>query len=82
LACERAFQQALDGSCTTPIGGLAKFADGQLRFRGEVIAPDGSGFVDTEFERVLGSDPLAEAAALGHETGLALKPRAAQWLGV
>lgn len=79
LACERAFQQALDGSCTTPIGGLAAFADGQLRFRGEVIAPDGSGFANTAFERMLGSDPLAEAAALGREAGLALKPRAAQW---
>jgi hydroxymethylbilane synthase len=81
LACERAFQQALDGSCTTPIGGLAEFADGRLRFRGEVLAPDGSGFADTAFERVLGNDPLTEAAVLGREAGLALKPRAAQWLG-
>lgn len=80
LACERAFQEALDGSCTTPIGGLAEFTDGQLRFRGEVLAPDGSGFADTALERVLGTDPLAEAAVLGHEAGLALKPRAAQWL--
>jgi hydroxymethylbilane synthase len=80
LACERAFQQALDGSCTTPIGGLAEFADGCLRFRGEVLAQNGSGFADTALERVLGSAPLAEAAALGREAGLALKPRAAQWL--
>jgi hydroxymethylbilane synthase len=80
LACERAFQQALDGSGTTPIGGLAEFADGRLRFRGEVLAPDGSGFADTALERVLGNEPLAEAAALGREAGLALKPRVAQWL--
>jgi len=80
LACERAFQQALDGSCTTPIGGLAEFADGRLRFRGEVLAPDGSGFADTALERVLGNDPLTEAAVLGREAGLALKPHAAQWL--
>jgi hydroxymethylbilane synthase len=80
LACERAFQQALDGSCTTPIGGLAEVADGRLRFRGEVLAPDGSGFADTALERVLGTDPLTEAAVLGREAGLALKPRAAQWL--
>jgi hydroxymethylbilane synthase len=81
LACERAFQQTLDGSCTTPIGGLAEFADGRLRFRGEVLAPDGSGFADTALERVLSNDPLTEAAVLGREAGLALKPRAAQWLG-
>jgi hydroxymethylbilane synthase len=80
LACERAFQAALDGSCTTPIGGFARFADGELRFRGEVIAPDGSGFADTMLAQRLGNDPEAEAAELGRNVGLALKPRAAQWL--
>jgi hydroxymethylbilane synthase len=80
LACERAFQAALDGSCTTPIGGFASFANGQLRFRGEVIAPDGSGFADTALAQHLGDDPEAEAAELGRAAGLALKPRAAQWL--
>ena len=81
LACERAFQQALDGSCLTPIGGLAEFAEGRLRFRGEVIAPDGSDFADTAFERALGSDALTEAAEHGRQAGLALKSRVAGWLG-
>lgn len=78
LACERAFQAALDGSCKTPIAGLATMADGRLSFRGEVLAPDGSDFVATEFEAALrGAD---EAERLGREAGLALRPRAAKWL--
>lgn len=80
LACERAFQQALDGSCSTPIGGVATFLEGVLRFRGEVLAPDGSDFADTAFECALGDDPETEAAAAGREAGLELKPRASRWL--
>jgi hydroxymethylbilane synthase len=82
LACERAFQAALDGSCLTPIGGHATFSEGWLRFRGEVIAPDGSGFGDTSLEQRLGADPEREAGDLGREAGLALKPRVIQWLAV
>jgi hydroxymethylbilane synthase len=80
LSCERAFQAALDGSCTTPIGGFASYTNGELSFRGEVIAPDGSGYADTAFDIVLNKSPEEEAAAVGREAGLALKPRAAQWL--
>jgi hydroxymethylbilane synthase len=42
LAAERAFLAALDGSCETPIGGLAELDGGTLRLRGEVLRPDGS----------------------------------------
>lgn len=42
LAAERAFLTALDGSCETPIAGLAELDNGQLRLRGEVLRPDGS----------------------------------------
>ena len=80
LACERAFQAALDGSCRTPIAGLALVQDRRLAFRGEVLSPDGSGFVDTSFSIALGADPLREAADAGRDAGLALKPRAQQWL--
>ena len=37
LAAERALLAALDGSCETPIAGLAQIQDGQLRLRGEVL---------------------------------------------
>jgi hydroxymethylbilane synthase len=42
LAAERAFLAALDGSCRTPIGGLATIAGSALRFRGIIVKPDGS----------------------------------------
>lgn len=42
LAAERAFLAALDGSCETPIAGLAELEGSTLRLRGEVLRPDGS----------------------------------------
>lgn len=42
LAAERAFLLALDGSCETPIAGLAELEGGTLHLRGEVLRPDGS----------------------------------------
>lgn len=42
LAAERAFLAALDGSCETPIAGLAELDGTTLRLRGEVLRPDGS----------------------------------------
>ncbi len=41
-AAERAFLAKLDGSCRTPIAGLAELREGMLRFRGEILTPDGS----------------------------------------
>ena len=42
LAAERAFLTALDGSCETPIAGLATLEGSELLLRGEVLRPDGS----------------------------------------
>jgi hydroxymethylbilane synthase len=42
LAAERAFLTALDGSCQTPIAGLAELDGGTLRLRGEILRVDGS----------------------------------------
>jgi hydroxymethylbilane synthase len=42
LAAERAFLAALDGSCETPIAGLAELDGGTLRLRGEILRTDGS----------------------------------------
>jgi len=60
LEAERAFLTRLDGSCRTPIGGLAQIVAGILVFRGMVLAPDGS---RSEVVRLSGSP--SEAAALG-----------------
>jgi hydroxymethylbilane synthase len=40
-ACERGFLSALDGSCRTPLAGLALVEEGMIRFRGQVLTPDG-----------------------------------------
>lgn len=42
IAAERAFLAALDGSCQTPIAGLAEITGETLSLRGEILAPDGS----------------------------------------
>ncbi len=42
LTAERAFLAALDGSCETPIAGLAELDGGTLRLRGEILRTDGS----------------------------------------
>ena len=42
LAAERAFLAALDGSCETPIAGLAELDGGSLRLRGEILRVDGT----------------------------------------
>jgi hydroxymethylbilane synthase len=82
LACERAFQAALDGTCRTPIAGLATLDGETLSFRGEVIAPDGSEYAGTEFRIALGGDAKSQAAEAGRKAGEALRPRAARWLAL
>lgn len=42
IIAERAFLARLDGSCQTPIAGLAEIYDGQLILHGEILRPDGS----------------------------------------
>jgi hydroxymethylbilane synthase len=82
LTCERAFQAALDGSCRTPIAGLATLAGDTLAFRGEVLAPDGSAFEVASFTLPLGRDPRHEAERAGREAGERLKPSVAKWLAL
>lgn len=60
LAAERALLAALDGSCETPIAGLAEFSGGQLNLRGEVLRPDGS---EAIAESATG--PVEDAADMG-----------------
>jgi len=80
LACERAFQDVLDGSCRTPIAGLATITGDRLAFRGEVIAPDGSEFAQTQFDVPL--EDSFGAAQAGRSAGEALKPRSSRWLAL
>lgn len=71
LAAERSFLAALDGSCQTPIAGLAELDGGTLRLRGEILRPDGSEVLDDS-----GSAAIADGAALGHDMAQRLLDRA------
>jgi hydroxymethylbilane synthase len=66
VACERAFLGELDGSCRTPIAGLAEIADGTLRFRGLVLTPEGTEWHEIE-QRGLPSDAVSIGASSGRE---------------
>jgi len=62
---ERAFLAVLDGSCRTPIAGLAEpAANDQIRFRGLVARPDGSN-VHQDDITVAATDALAAARDMG-----------------
>ena len=59
LGAERAFLAALDGSCETPIGGLALLEGGSLRLRGEVLRPDGSDAINDDVTVLIEDGPAA-----------------------
>jgi hydroxymethylbilane synthase len=48
VEAERAFLAELDGSCQTPIAGLASLSGEALHFRGQILLPDGSRSFETE----------------------------------
>jgi len=71
LAAERAFLAALDGSCETPIGGLAVLEGGNVYLRGEILRPDGTECLADE-----GRAPIEDAAELGRAVAGRLRDRA------
>ena len=73
LAAERAFLAGLDGSCETPIAGLAEIDGPMLRLRGEILRPDGSEVLSEDR-----SAPIAEAATLGADMARDLRARAGE----
>jgi hydroxymethylbilane synthase len=73
VAAERAFLDALDGSCRTAIGAFCQIADGGLDFIGEALTGDGR-----QRWRQTGATKadLQSAAALGRALGLTIKAEA------
>jgi hydroxymethylbilane synthase len=70
-AAERAFLAVLDGSCRTPIAGLALRQGDELWLRGELLTPDGTQRVAVERR-----GPAADALALGRDAGDEARRRA------
>jgi hydroxymethylbilane synthase len=62
LAAERAFLRVLDGSCETPIAGLAVLDGSLLWLRGEILRPDGSEAIRDEARGA-----ASDAVALGED---------------
>ena len=60
LAAERGFLARLDGSCETPIAGLAVLEGSTLWLRGEILRHDGTRVIAGELR-----GPVADAAAIG-----------------
>ena len=71
LNAERAFLAELDGSCQTPIAGLAVISGSELFLQGEVLRPDGS-------EKLAGErhGSIADAAEMGHDLARDLRSQA------
>lgn len=71
LAAERAFLATLDGSCETPIAGLAELDGTTLRLRGEVLRPDGSEKIADDR-----TSPIADAPEMARDMAQALLKQA------
>ena len=75
VSAERAMLAALDGSCRTPIGGLARADAAVLHLRGLVAYPDGS--------RVLrGRTPRLYRGRRGHGRGPGTRAAKSRWPGL
>ncbi len=71
LIAERSFLLTLDGSCETPIAGLAELDGDRLHLRGEVLRPDGS-------EAIAGArdGSITDGARMGEDLAKELLARA------
>ena len=72
VIAERAMLEVLDGSCRTPIAGLAEIdGKGDLALRALIARPDGSEVLETDRRAA-----ATEAAAIGRDAGDELRRRA------
>ncbi len=68
VRAERAFLDVLDGSCHTPIAGLAEITGNHVRFRGLVAREDGMRLLTVER-----NGPAAQAEVIAREAATALR---------
>ncbi|MGI9381124.1 MAG: hydroxymethylbilane synthase [Methyloligellaceae bacterium] len=64
IQIERDFLRILDGSCRTPIAGLAELDSDKIRFRGQILLPDGTECHDVDME-----GDMDQAAEIGIRAG-------------
>jgi hydroxymethylbilane synthase len=70
IDAERGVAAALEGTCRTPVAGLAEAADGRITLRALAAMPDGTGLVEVRREGA-----LAEARRIGEDAGAELRGR-------
>ncbi|MEJ0011281.1 MAG: hydroxymethylbilane synthase [Bauldia sp.] len=70
LAAERAYLTVLDGSCRTPIGGLATIEGARLTFRGIIVTTDG-----LTAHEIATTGATGDGERIGREAGDALLKR-------
>ncbi|MCS0504045.1 hydroxymethylbilane synthase [Ancylobacter mangrovi] len=68
LRVERAFLGEMDGSCRTPIAGLAEVDGEEIHFRGVVLSPDGE-----QYFEIVRHGPVNRALELGIAAGRELR---------
>ena len=71
MQAERAFLATLDGSCRTPIAGLAELDGNRIRLRVEILHLDGSEVIAAE-----ANADVADATELGHDLARQLLQKA------
>ncbi|MEM8685857.1 MAG: hydroxymethylbilane synthase [Pseudomonadota bacterium] len=71
VAAERAFLAVLDGSCRTPLAGLAEITGSELRLRACVLSEDGERYFETAR-----AGSLQDAEDMGRDAGAELKTEA------
>ena len=71
VSCERGFLGTLDGSCRTPIAGLARVDGDRLTFHGMILTPDGM-----QFHEIRKDGKLSEAETLGKMAGEEIRTKA------
>ncbi len=76
IEAERAFLDALDGSCRTPIGALARVNGGKMTFTGETLRPDGTQRWRRDETISLDGVAIALAQALGAKLGHEIRDEA------
>jgi hydroxymethylbilane synthase len=77
VTAERAMLAALDGSCRTPIAGLAELDGDRLKLEGLLLKPDGSAEI-----RARATGGIGDAQTLGTELGGELRRRAGPVFGL
>jgi hydroxymethylbilane synthase len=77
VAAERAMLAALDGSCRTPIAGLARISGDQLRLEALLLSQDGAAE-----RRGAGEGPVSDAVFIGNHLGEVLRRDAGPEFGL